>query len=112
MSGKEHHIVTPATYIKVLISLMVLMFLTIWVAKSPTFDYGEPINVILALVIAFAKMLLIMMFFMHVKFSSKLTQVFAFTGLFFLLILFSLTFNDYLTRWWWHAPFTVSPYGG
>jgi cytochrome c oxidase subunit 4 len=112
MSGKEHHIVTPATYIKVLLGLMILMVLTIWVAKSDLWNYGEPVNVILALVIAFAKMGLIMSFFMHVKFGSGLTKVFALCGLFFLMIFFTLTFNDYISRWLWHSVYTVSPYGG
>lgn len=112
MSGKEHHIVTPGTYIKVLSMLMILMFLTVWVAKSQMFNYGEPINVILALLIAFAKMALVMGFFMHVKFGSGLTKVFALCGLFFLMIFFTLTFNDYISRWLWHSVYTVSPYSG
>lgn len=108
----KHHIVTPKTYATVLGCLMVLMLLTIYAA---TVHIGPPevhiYNLLLALAIAFCKMSLIVMFFMHVKYGSKLTTVFATSGFFWLVIFITLLFADYTTRGW-SSPFTGSPYGG
>ena len=93
----EHHIVTPATYLRVLVALMILMGLTVLAAE---FEFGHVGNLALALVIAACKMVTIALFFMHVKYSSKLTMVFAAAGIFWLLIMFALTFADYLSRSW------------
>ncbi len=73
---------------------MVLLAATIGVS----FLELGPFGIVVALAIAFAKMMLIVLYFMHVKFSSKLTKLFAAAGLYWLLILFLLTFSDYLTR--------------
>ncbi len=105
----EHHIVTPATYAKVLIGLMILMALTIFAARIHF--GGHVANLAIALLIAISKMTLIMLYFMHVKFSSKLVVAFAVGGFFWLLIFFVFTFSDFTTRGW-ISPFTVSPYGG
>jgi caa(3)-type oxidase subunit IV len=51
-----------------------------------------------ALVIAGTKSALVFLFFMHVRFASRLTQLFALTGFAWLAILLALTLNDYLTR--------------
>ena len=104
----SHHIVPPWTYIKVLGLLMVLMFLTVAVSYV---HLGETGNLLLALTIAVAKMMLIILFFMHVKYSSKLTWVFVGSSLFWLVIMFTLTLCDYFTRAW-QSPFTDSPYLG
>jgi cytochrome c oxidase subunit 4 len=53
-----------------------------------------------ALAIAFAKAALIVLVFMHVQYSSRLTKLFAAAGFFWLIILFLFTFSDYLTRAW------------
>jgi cytochrome c oxidase subunit 4 len=104
----SHHIVTPGTYLKVLAALMFLMFATVAVSYI---DIGETGNLLLALAIACMKMSLIILFFMHVKYSSKLTWVFVGSSLFWLVIMFTLTLADYFTRAW-HSPFTDSPYLG
>ena len=93
----QHHIVTPAIYFRVLCALMVLMTLTVIVAL---FEFGHAGNLALALVIAVTKMITIALFFMHVKYSSKLTIVFAIAGIFWLVIMFALTFADFLSRAW------------
>jgi cytochrome c oxidase subunit 4 len=93
----EHHIVTPATYLRVLITLMILMGLTVLAAN---FEFGHAGNLALALFIAVCKMLTIALFFMHVKYSSKLTMIFAAAGAFWLLIMFALTFADFAGRSW------------
>lgn len=102
MSG--HYIVPPSTYRKVLIMLMILMAATIIAAKWEPLDIGIVENLLIALAIAGCKMVFIMTFFMHVKYSSRLVQVFAACGLFWLSIMLVFTFNDYLTRAW-NSPY-------
>jgi len=62
-------------------------------------DMGAMNNVVM-LGIASIKALLVILFFMHVRWSTRLTWVVVFSGFFWLLILFTLTLNDYLTRGW------------
>jgi cytochrome c oxidase subunit 4 len=95
----EHH-VTPKTYLMVYCALMGLMFLTL---AAAFFDLG-PANFALAMVIAFAKMALIILFFMHVRYSDKLTWVFSIAAIFWFLIFVFLTLNDYLTRGFFGVP--------
>jgi cytochrome c oxidase subunit 4 len=58
------------------------------------------LNFPVALAIAVFKATLVILFFMHVKYSSQLTKMIIGTGLFFLLVMFSLTMTDYLSRGW------------
>ena len=90
----QHHIVPKSIYYLIFTALMVGTALTWWVA---TIDLGAMNNVIM-LTIAVTKATLVVLFFMHVKYSSKLTWVVIAGSVFFLLILFVLTMNDYLTR--------------
>ena len=99
-----HHVVPVRTYLAVLAVLMALLVLTV-AASFVDFDryaarahLGVGWSVGIALLIAVAKGLLILLFFMHVKYSSKLTWVFAGAAFIWLGILFTLTFSDYLTR--------------
>lgn len=85
-SKKEYYLVSAA--------LMVLLAATVGVS----FLKLGAFSIVVALSIAFAKMALIALYFMHVKFSSKLTMLFAAAGLYWLLIMFVLTFGDYVTR--------------
>jgi cytochrome c oxidase subunit 4 len=57
-----------------------------------------PFNVVAALMIAVTKMLLIILFFMHVRHSSRLTWLFVAAGFIWLLIMIDLTLSDYFTR--------------
>jgi cytochrome c oxidase subunit 4 len=91
MSG---HVAPKSLYYTIFAALMVLTVLTVAVARV---DLGV-LNLPMALAIAVAKALLVILFFMHVKYSPKLTQVTAFTGFVFLAILVALTMNDYLSR--------------
>lgn len=91
-----HHIVPKSTYYLIFLALMVGTALTWWVA---TIDLGMMNNVIM-LTIAVTKATLVVLFFMHVRYSSKLTWVVIGSSVFFLLTLFVLTMNDYLTRSW------------
>ncbi len=99
-----HH-VPLVLYYKVFAFLMVMLMLTVaaWYVDQHVFALGAW-SVPIALVIAFVKAAAIVMIFMHVKFSSKLVQIFACTGIVFVAIMFMLTFNDFLTRGWLPAP--------
>ena len=105
----ERHIVPPKTYLKVLCALMILMALTVGVAKSDALDFGHTWNLFIALTIAVAKMTFIILFFMHVKYSSGLTRVFAAAGFMWFIILITLTLSDYLSRGW-ISPNVPPPY--
>jgi cytochrome c oxidase subunit 4 len=81
-------------YLAVWGALMVLLFLTWGVAEMSL----GPFNTIAAMTIAVVKMLLVILYFMHVRYRSRLTWLFVAAGFFWLLILFTLTLSDYLTR--------------
>ncbi|MGB2716094.1 MAG: cytochrome C oxidase subunit IV family protein [Vicinamibacterales bacterium] len=93
MSG---HVTPKSLYYFVFIALLVGTALTVVVAM---YDLG-PLNNIVMLSIACAKALLVVLFFMHVRWSTRLTWVVAASGFLWLLILFGLTMGDYLTRGW------------
>jgi len=93
-------IVSETTYFRIFAALMVLTGLTIGVAFL---DLGFLNNIIL-LTIAFTKGTLVVLYFMHVRYSQYLTSVTIGTSLFFLLILFVLTMGDYATRNWLPQP--------
>ena len=93
MSG---HVAPKSLYYLVFGALMIGTFLTVLVAK---FDLG-PLNNIVMLTVACAKALLVVLFFMHVRWSSRLTWVVVGAGFFWLMILFVLTMSDYMSRGW------------
>jgi len=105
MSG-QHHVVQPAVYIKTLFLLMFFMVATIVAAKWDAMHFGMVWNLLIALAIAGAKVYFIMTNFMHVKHGSPLVKVLALLGFCFLVIMFTLTFNDYTTRTW-HSPLKI-----
>lgn len=89
-----HHIVPVRTYILVFAALMVLAALTV----GASFINLGMFNNLIALVIAVVKAALIMAFFMHLKYSSRLTWVVAGMGFFWLVIFFVITLGDYIAR--------------
>jgi cytochrome c oxidase subunit 4 len=90
------HITPKRTYYTIFAILMFCTYLTWQVAY---FDLG-PFNTVAALGIALFKATLVVLFFMHVKNSSRLTWIVIISGLFWLGILLTLTMSDYLTRAW------------
>ena len=96
----SEHIVPVKVYITIWAVLMVLTGVTILVAY---YDLGR-FNTIVALSIAVFKALLVILYFMHVKYSSRLTKVVIAAGVFWLIILIVFTFSDYWTRGW-QVPF-------
>jgi cytochrome c oxidase subunit 4 len=81
-------------YLGVFVALLGLTWLTVWVSGV---DLG-PWNTPVALSIAALKASLVLLFFMHLWWSSRLTWIFTAAGLFFLLVLISLTLADFLSR--------------
>jgi cytochrome c oxidase subunit 4 len=88
------HIVPVRIYITVFLALVMGTVLTVYAA---THDFGM-FNTPVALLIAFSKATLVVLFFMHVKYSDNLTRLWVIAGIAFLLILFLLTGSDYITR--------------
>jgi cytochrome c oxidase subunit 4 len=92
----QHHIVPRTTYYTIYVILMACTFLTYWVS---TIELGA-LNNITALGIAVFKAVLVILFFMHAKYSSRLTWVVVIAAAFWLGILLFLTMSDYMTRGW------------
>jgi len=90
------HIVPVRIYLIIFVSLMVLTAVTVAVARL---DLGSW-NSIVALTIAVCKATLVVLYFMHIRYSSRLTWVFVGAGIIWLIILVSFTLSDYLTRGW------------
>jgi cytochrome c oxidase subunit IV len=91
MSG---HISPKSTYYAIFGALMVLTAVTVAVAFVNLGAFNFPV----ALAIAVTKATLVILFFMHVKYSSRLTKLFVGMAFFFLFVLFGLTMTDYLSR--------------
>ena len=96
----EHHVIPVRTYLIIFAALFVLLILTV---GAYYIDVG-PFNVLIAMTIAIIKALLIILYFMHVRFSNRLTWVFAGAAFFWLGILLGLTLTDYLSRAWLAVP--------
>jgi cytochrome c oxidase subunit IV len=90
------HVVPVKTYVGVFFALMVLTGLTTGVAFIDLHAWNTPV----ALAIAVVKMVLVVLFFMHVKYSPALTKMVILAGFFFLALLVAFTLADELTRIW------------
>jgi cytochrome c oxidase subunit IV len=88
------HIVSPKVYAVILGALLLGTYLTVQAAKI---NLGRW-NIVLALTIATIKMSLVILFFMHGKYSSRRTQLVIVAGFFWLAIMLGLTLQDYSTR--------------
>lgn len=97
----HQHILPVRVYLQVFGVLMGLLFAT--VAAAYWIDIG-PGNLIIAFLIAATKAVLIVLFFMHVKFGDKLTWVFSGASFFWLGILLILLMSDYTSRMWLPIP--------
>jgi len=94
MSSSSVHVSPLSTYITIFGALMVLTAVTVGVA----FINLGSLNPLVALGIACIKATLVILFFMHVKYSSRLTKLTVVLSLFFVVILFAETLMDYATR--------------
>lgn len=96
----SEHIVSVKVYLMIFLALMVGTALTVWAGLQDFPGYG---NVIIALTIAVIKATLVVLYFMHVRYSSRLIWVIFASALFWMGILFALTFSDYWTRGWFQV---------
>lgn len=97
------HIVPRKTYFSVFGALLVFTALTVTAANI---NFGK-MNDLIAMTIAVIKMMLVLLFFMHVRYSSRLIWVIVASMFFWLLILLLLTLTDYTSRGWFGPNVTL-----
>jgi cytochrome c oxidase subunit 4 len=90
----SEHIVSPKIYAAIFLSLMVGTGLTVWAAFQ---NFGQ-FNIVIALGIATIKATLVVLYFMHARYSPKRTQLVIVCAVFWLAIMLALTLSDYNTR--------------
>ena len=90
------HVVPASLYVGIWAALMIGTLITVLASFA---ELGA-FNIVVALLIATIKGTLVVLFFMHLRYSPKLTMVAVVSSIFFLFIMFSLTMTDYLSRAW------------
>ena len=90
----SEHIVSPKIYLVIFASLMLGTGITVWAAFQ---DFGK-FNIVIALVIATIKATLVVLYFMHARYSPRRTQMVIVCSVFWLAIMLALTLTDYDTR--------------
>jgi cytochrome c oxidase subunit IV len=90
----SQHVSSPKFYVFIFAALMVLTVVTVLVARA---DLGAA-NDFVALSIAVLKAVLVILFFMHVRYSTRLTAITVLGSFFWLAILILITMSDYWTR--------------
>lgn len=93
----SEHIVSVKIYLGILGVLIIGTALTV---GAGFIDFPGPLNVIIALTIASIKATLVVLYFMHLRYSVRLVWVIFISALFWMGILFALTLSDYWTRQW------------
>ena len=99
-SQSEHHLVPLKVYLLIFFCLLVGTALTVAAAHVEMGWLNTPV----ALAIAIFKASLVLLFFMHVKYSDRMVWVFSGAGFFWLLLLLVLTMQDYMSRGWDSPP--------
>lgn len=92
----SEHIVSKKTYYSIFAALMIGTALTVGAAFVNLHNF----NIVVALLIAGVKATLVILFFMHVKFSSKLTKLWVAIGFIWLGLMLAITLTDYFSRDW------------
>jgi cytochrome c oxidase subunit IV len=107
LTDHEHHVVSPRVYLTIVLCLLVGTAATVWASYIDLGETQLPFshltifwNPVVALAIACTKMVLVVLFFMHVKYSTKLTKLTVISGFFIFLGLISMTLADYVSRAW------------
>ena len=92
----QHHIVTPLQYCYVFATLLFFTGVTVWAA------YRSPLglNPVIALAIASFKAVIVILFFMHAAYQSRLIKMTIGAGFFMFLVLVTMTMSDYISRSW------------
>jgi len=91
----SEHIVSVRVYVTIFLVLLVGTALTVWAAFI---DFPFGLNTIIAMTIAVTKATFVVLYFMHVRYSTRLVWVILGSALFWMAILFAFTFADYMTR--------------
>ncbi len=97
----SEHVVPVRIYLLVFAALIVGTLTTYYAATidmEAKFNTHFPLNSLVALTIAVTKAVLVILFFMHVKYSGRLTKVVVIAGFFWLGIMLTITMSDYLFR--------------
>ncbi len=92
----EHHIVTPGVYLAIFATLLVFTAITVGAAYVPMGVF----NPIIALAIASTKAVIVILWFMHVKYQSRLIKMTVGAGFFTFIVLIGMTLSDYVSRAW------------
>ena len=92
----EHHVVGPKTYALILAALLVLTATT----TGAAFINMGIFSPIVALAIACFKAVLVILFFMHIRYSSRVMMLTVGAGFFTFLVLITMTLSDYISRSW------------
>jgi cytochrome c oxidase subunit 4 len=90
----SEHIVSPRVYFVIFASLMAGTAITVWAA----FQNFGPFNIVIALAIASLKATLVVLYFMHARYSPKRTHLVIICAVFWLAIMLALTLTDYQSR--------------
>jgi cytochrome c oxidase subunit 4 len=90
----SEHVVSPKLYVVILLALMLGTVLTVAAAAK---DFG-PWNIVIALAIATTKATLVVLYFMHARYSPRRTQLVIVCAVFWLVLLLGLTLSDYAMR--------------
>lgn len=94
MAQHEHHVIPFKTYLTVLLTLLFLTVVTVWISGI----HLGPISMFVAMAVATVKALLVLAYFMHLKYDSNMNRIMFFAGVFFLFIMFIFTYGDIITR--------------
>ncbi len=92
----EHHVVGPKTYVSILVLLLVMTAVT----TGAAFINMGVFSPIVALAIACFKAVMVILFFMHIRYSSKVMMLTIGAGFFTFLVLITMTLCDYISRSW------------
>lgn len=94
----EHPVVSVKTYVSIFLALMALTGLTVYVAFL---DFGHGLlNDLVAMTIAVTKALLVLVIFMHLKYSARLLWLIAGSSVIWMIVMIGLTLTDYKSRHW------------
>ena len=105
----SEHIVSKKVYFLIFGALMVGTGLTVLAAFRDLDHLFTGANAAVALTIAVIKATLVVLYFMHVRYSSRLVWVIVVSGFFWLGIMFALTMSDYLSRGRVTSPASENP---
>lgn len=92
----DHHIVGPGTYLIIYVTLLILTAVTVGAA----FVEMGVLNPVVAVLIAVVKATVVILWFMHMKYQSKLLKLTISAGVFTFLVLIGMTLSDYVSRAW------------